>query len=321
MNNIFNKKIVILGRTGFLGTNLYFYFTKYTTHFIFSCEKKNVNILKEKELNEYIESIQPDIIINCCGVIGSSEMNKHIAEDEIFHNNIILNMNILNCCKKYNIPSLITFSTYRLFGDDINEKYNENDLHSHYNITNNVGYLLSKKVLDLQIQVFKKNNSSTNIICFILPNIFGNYDTFIPNGRIVSALISKIYSAKQGNIDLYLDTNSNNKVNLIYVEDVFNIINEYIHLNDDIIKNTKGNIIVFNKNGTVTLKQLAEYIKSHLQFNKEIIFSKNEKVNDFIMNPDISLFESIFKNYEFSDTEQRLKETSQHFYISKTGIS
>lgn len=319
-NKIIKKKIIILGSSGFLGTNLYFYFTKNTEHFIFSCEKKNVNILKEKELNDYIESIQPDIIINCCGVVGSSEMNKHIEEDDIFHNNIVLNMNILNCCKKYNISSLITFSTYRLFGDSITEKYNENDVHTHYNITNNAGYLLSKKVLDLQINLFKKKNS-TNVICFILPNIFGNYDTFVPNGRIVSALISKIHSAKQENTDLYLDTNSNNKVNLIYTEDVFNIINEYIHSNEDIIKNTKGNILVFNKNGTFTLKQLAEHIKSQIQFNKEIIFSKNEKVNNSIINPDISLFESVFKNYEFSNIEQTLKETIQHFYISKTGIS
>lgn len=319
MSNIINKKIIILGRSGFLGSNLYFYFTKYTTHFIFSCEKKNVNILKEKELNDYIESIQPDIIINCCGLIGSSEINKYAEEYDIFHNNIILNMNIFNCCKKYNIPTLITFSTYRLFGDNITEKYNETDIHSNYNIKNNAGYLLSKKVLDLQIQLLKTNNSS-NIICFILPNIFGNYDTFIPNGKIVSALITKVFCAKQQNIDLYLDTNSNNKVNLIYAEDVFNIINQYIHLNDNPIKNTKINILVFNKSGTVTLKQLAEYIKSHIQFNNEIIFSKNEKVNDSIMNPDISLFESIFKNYKFYDIEQTLKETIDH-YISKTGIS
>lgn len=320
MNDKIKKKIVILGSSGFLGTNLHFYFTKETIHFIFYCEKKNVNILNEKELNDYIESINPDIIINCCGVIGSSEMNKHIEEDTIFHNNIILNMNILNCCKKYNIPSLITFSTYRLFGDNITEKYNENDVHSDYNITHNAGYLLSKKILDLQIQLFKKKNV-TSVVCFILPNIFGNYDTFVPNGRIVSALISKIHSAKQQNTDLYLDTNSNNKVNLIYAEDVFNIINEYIDSTEDTIKNTKEIILVFNKNGIVTLKQLAEYIKLHIQFNKEIIFSKNEKVNDSIMNPDISLFESVFKNYVFYDIKEKLKETIDHFYISNTGIS
>jgi nucleoside-diphosphate-sugar epimerase len=81
-------------------------------------------------------------------------------------------MNVLNCCKKYNVSKLIHFSTYRAFGNDICEKYNESNFHSCYNISNNKGYLFSKKVLDLQIQLFKQN-SSTEIICLILPNIFG----------------------------------------------------------------------------------------------------------------------------------------------------
>ena len=317
MNLEIKQKILILGSSGFLGANLYFYFTKNTIHTIFSCNKKEVNILNEQELSSYIESIHPDIIINCCGIIGSSEMNKQIEEDEIFHNNIILNMNILNCCKKYKILSLITFSTYRLFGDNIHEKYNETNIHSHYDIKNNAGYLFSKKVLDLQLKLFKKNNNSTKIICFILPNIFGNYDTFMPNGRIVSALISKIHSAKQQNVDLYLDTNSNNKVNLIYAEDIFNIINKYINLNEDTdtdAKNIKENIIVFNKSGIVTLKQLTEHLKFQLQFTNKIVFSKEETCNDSIMKPDTQLFESIFKNYLFCDIAQSLKETIEHFY-------
>lgn len=78
--NIDDQKILILGSSGFLGSNLYFYFTKNTTHIIFYCTKKNVNILKEHELSDYIESIGPNIIVNCCGIVGSSEMNKHIQK-------------------------------------------------------------------------------------------------------------------------------------------------------------------------------------------------------------------------------------------------
>jgi nucleoside-diphosphate-sugar epimerase len=73
-------------------------------------------------------------------------MNKNMDENDIFLNNLVMNNNILKCCKKYNISKLITFSTYRLFTDIIHDNYNETHIHSSYNIENNAGYLFSKKV-------------------------------------------------------------------------------------------------------------------------------------------------------------------------------
>ena len=291
-------RIVIFGSTGFLGSNLKLFFIKNGFEKFIFCD--SINILQEKELNEYIEKIIPDIIINCCGIVGSSEMNKTLDEDEMFNKNFILNMNILNCCKKNNIKRLITFSSYRMFGENINAFYNEEDIHSIYKIDNNAGYLLSKKMLDIQMQLFKKKHA-TQIVCLILPNVFGCFDKFEINGRILPALITKIENAKKKNEDLYLNTNANNTVNLIYVEDVFNIVNQC--LTNDV----SGNIIIFNRNGTYKLKEISEKLKIILEYKKNIFFSEEIENCSNIINPDISKFDTFFKNYIFHDIENSLE--------------
>jgi nucleoside-diphosphate-sugar epimerase len=300
-------KIIILGSKGFLGSNLKYFFTKTVScknYNIIYSDRNTVDVLNEDELNNYIEKIQPNIIINCCGMVGSSEMNKNIDEDEIFNNNFVLNMNILNCCKKYNIQKLITFSSYRMFGENISNFYNEEDIHFNYKISYNAGYLLSKKMLDIQIQLLKKKYP-LKIVCFILPNIFGYFDKFESNSRIVPALITKIEDAKKRNENLYLDSNSNNTVNLIYSEDIFNIVNKCI------IDDIEGNIIVFNKNGIITLNDLTNKIAKFFNYKNNIFFKNDIVLNENnIMKPNLDKFNHFFKDFEFTDLDLGLKITT-----------
>jgi nucleoside-diphosphate-sugar epimerase len=148
-----------------------------------------LDVSNKTNLYQYFEKLKPDIVINCCGIVGSSEMNKYQSDFDILNTNILINTNILECCCKNNVEKLILFSTYRLYGDNVFEKYNELNINN-TEIKNNIGYLFAKKVLHTQINLLE--NNKTNIICLILPNIFGLYDNFTLNGRIVPSLINLI---------------------------------------------------------------------------------------------------------------------------------
>ena len=126
--------------------------------------------------------------------------------------------------------------------------------------------------------------------------------------------------AKKKNMDLIIHSNANNQVNLIYVEDLFPIIEKCLE-NESI----KGNIIVFNEEGTWTLEKLVDNLKKAMCFEKEVVFTENEnsntKSNSNIMTPDISKFNNFFKDYQFSNLENSIKATLKHFYILETGMS
>ena len=321
------KKILILGSNGFIGQNIKNLFTNKVSnsienkYFIYSSTRNDVDVLEKERLDDFFKEIQPDIVINCSGIVGSSIYNSEMNDYEIFSKNISIQMNILYCCEKYKVQKIIFFSTYRIFGENIHKQYNETNIHSHYDLNTNSGYLLSKKMLHLQLELFFKHNTNINYICLLLPNVFGKHDSFITNGRIVPAIIRKIEDAKKKNTDLIIHSNALNLVNLIYVDDLFPIIEKCVE--DECINE---NIIVFNEEGTWTLEQLVNNLKEAMCFEKEIIFTEKEKSNteskkNNIMNPDIGKFKTFFKDYQFSNLENSLKETLRHFYILETGMS
>jgi nucleoside-diphosphate-sugar epimerase len=323
-----HKKILILGSSGFIGQNIKkLFINKYSDinsisnkYYIYSTNRKEVDILQKEKLDDYFKKIKPEIVINCSGIVGSSIYNLEMNDYEIFSKNMSMQMNILDCCEKYEVEKVIFLSTYRIFGENIHEKYNETNIHSNYDMNINSGYLLSKKMLHLQVELFCKHNPNIKYVCLILPNIFGKFDSFIANGRIVPAIIRKIEDAKKKDMDLIIHSNPNTQINLIYVEDLFPIIEKC--LQDD-CKNE--NILVFNEKGIWTLDKLVNSLKKTMAFEKEIIFTDcnlNNNNNNFnIMSPDISKFKSFLKDFEFSNLEISLKDTLDYFYIFETGIS
>ena len=316
------KKILILGSNGFIGQNIKNFlinheiFTK--NYSIFSATKLELDVLKKEKLNSFFEKMKPDIVINATGIVGSSIQNSSSNEYEIFSNNIMMQTNILDCCDKFQVKKVIFFSTYRIFGENIHENYNESNLYSIHDFFDNSGYLLSKKMLHLQLNLFQKQNSFTKYVCLILPNIYGKLDTFKENARIVSAFIKKIAIAKEKDSKLIIYSNSNNQVNLIYVEDLFLIIEKCI-LEDSI----RENILVFNKKGIFSIEELAQIIKEEMDFKNEIIFTDTHyKLNkNNIMKPNISKFDQLFPKFPFSNTRKTIQETIQHYFKTEMGMS
>jgi nucleoside-diphosphate-sugar epimerase len=295
------KKILILASTSFIGKNIKKNLEK--NYNIFSLSRKDIDFKNEKLLRKAIEEINPEIVINCCGIVGSSIKNKNFNDFDILNENIILNTNILNSCKFLNIKKIILFSSYRLFGDDIHENYDENDIEKS-SIKYNIGYLTSKKVLDSQIKLFTKEYN-IDIICLLMTNIFGCYDDFSINGRIVPSIISKIKKNYIENTDIVINCSKNVLVNLVFVDDISRIIEKCI-LEEQI----KGNIIVFNKNGTITLEHLTKKIAYLFDYKHNIIFNNNDIITETnIMKPNLSKFDYYFNNFEFTELDKSLKIT------------
>jgi nucleoside-diphosphate-sugar epimerase len=304
------KKILILSSTGFIGKNIQEYFeNKYC---VFSINRKDVDFKNENLLKKEITKINPEIIINCCGIVGSSVKNKNMYDYDILNENIILNTNILNSCKNLNIKKIIVFSSYRLFGDNIHENYDENDVQTS-DVNYNIGYLTSKKVLDTQINLFMKDYK-IDITCLIMTNIYGCYDDFSLNGRIVPSMISKIKKNLDNNSDMIIYSNKNTLVNLIFVEDISKIVEICI-----LKENIKGNILIFNKNGVISLDKLTKQISKLLNYKNKIFFEMNDEMNDEknvnnIMNPNLNKFYELFENFVFTDIEKGLKITIDSIY-------
>lgn len=306
-----NIKILILGCNGFFGKNLKLLLTN-KEYILYYLDRQTVDIQNLCQLNDVFVTFKPDIVINCSGLIGSSESNKELDQLFILNTNIIININVLTCCKNNNVKTLIMFSTYRIFLNNTQDNYDEcalNNLDFTTTKHNNGGYLLSKKIMHLQIDLFKQS-SNVNIVCFILPNIFGPYDTFSTNGRIVPAVINKINIARQENKSLIIHSNENLELNIIYINDIVDIIHNCIQQN-----NINDNIIVFDKDAVISLKELCNILAKKMNYYNDIVFLNNNSYQDKLCLPNTDKFNTYFKEFKFTDLNKSLQETI-NFYLS-----
>jgi len=303
-------KILILGSNGFFGKSIKNLMQNKNYH-LFFLERKDLDFLNKDLLNNKFQEIKPDIVIHCCGIIGSSESNKKKDQLSILNNNILLNINIFECCDINLVKKIILFSSYRIFSSNIHEFYNEDSLSFlDLDINNqNNSYLLSKKIMHSQMQLLKQKNHSIQIICLVLPNIFGCYDHFIKDGRIVPSIITRINECKNKNVNIV--SNAKTPVSLIYVNDIIRLLEECI-CRDDIY----DNVIIFNYTTTLTLEKLVEKIKRIMNSDDTIEFDSQTPYQETnIMKPDIGKFHSLFQDFKFSDLDESLQETIQ-FYLS-----
>jgi len=303
------NKILILATTSFIGINIKKYLEK--KYNVFSLYRQLVDFKDHNLLEEKIKHINPNIVINCCGIVGSSIKNDKLNDFDLLNENIILNINILNACKNLDIKQLIMFSSYRLFGDDIHENYNENDIQIS-SIKYNKGYLTAKKVLDTQIELFMKEYKM-NIVCLIMTNIFGCYDDFSINSRIVPSMISNIKNHINENTDMIISFNKNILVNLVFVEDISRIIELCI-----LSENVQGNILIFNKEGTITLENLTIEISKILNYQNKIKFINDIPIHNNIMKPNLSKFYTLFENFQFTDFKTSLQKTIDFINLTKS---
>jgi acyl-CoA dehydrogenase len=155
---------------------------------------------------------------------------------------------------------------------------------------------------------FKSNILLRNECIDLLMNELEYKMNLIIENYPIKILHPFLYPLKSTQIFPQLE-NKNTLVNLIFVEDISNIIEKCIF-----IENIKGSIIIFNKNGILKLETLINIVSKLLDYKKNIIFENSSLlVKNNIMKPDLSKFNIFFENFIFTDIEKALKITIDNF--------
>lgn len=279
------NKILFLGSSGFVGSN-FLKDSRAENYMILSPKRKELDLTRKKDLNDYLNSSKPDLIINAAGKVGGILINSKNNFD-FLNENLIINYNIINASKESNVKNLINLSSSCIYPTNFKKPFSEDDLMSGKLEPTNEGYALSKLYALKSCQYLSKQyNYKTLIPC----NLYGPFDDFNEKtSHMIPGLISRTHHA------------INNKEKKVKIWGNGNVRREFMFIADFIdflffsIENFNSipDIINVGLGYDMSIKEYCEEIFSVLNFKGELIYdnSKPSGIKRKLM--DISRLENI----------------------------
>jgi GDP-L-fucose synthase len=190
-----NKKVLITGGAGFLGSHLVKKLEKYGAKILIPRSKKYD--LRKNSVCRKIAKDQ-DIIIHLAAKVGGIGYNlRHPGE--MFYDNIMMGAQLMEQARKEKVKKFIAVGTICAYPKYTPIPFREENLWNGYPEETNAPYGLAKKMLLVQAQAYRMQYGFNAI--FLLPvNLYGPGDNFDPeSSHVIPALIKKIYDAKKNN--------------------------------------------------------------------------------------------------------------------------
>ena len=280
-------KILITGSSGFIGKHLKEYLLNNSTYTIFNPSHKELDLLNENSVDNYISKIKPDVIINCANIGGGRDSGN----ENIVHKNIRMFFNIAKQSTKVhkiiNFGSGAEYSKHKpiinAFEDDANIQLPLDE------------YGFYKSVVSKFIE------KSDNIINLRIFGCYGEYENYLFK-FISNAIVKNIFH-------LPIVINRNVYFDYIYINDLMKIV-------DYFIKND-GKYKIYNASTGVKidLLTLAKIINESSSFKSEIVIL-NEGLNDEYTSNNEKLLNEI-SDFRFTSHKDAIMNMRDYFLSFK----
>jgi GDP-L-fucose synthase len=248
-----------------------------------------------------------DIVIHLANVVAGlyGNINNNYT---MLIDNLKINTNILEFCKKYKVKRLVNILSTCVFGNDLKYPLTSNQMYDKIPDSSNEGYSYSKRLLATGSKLLT-TCSDIEIVSLIPTNIFGKYDNFnIDNGHVFPVLIAKTFNAEK---NLIIKGTGSCYRQFIYAGDFAKII---LHFVDCKLEKQFNQLIVGPPvKDEITIKELINKIVKEFDFNGNIIYDSSFPEGQHKKTVDDSELLEYIPDFKFTPLEESLKETVDYF--------
>ena len=214
-----NKRVLVTGGAGFLGSFLVEELKKSGCSHIFVPRSEDYNLVEMGAVKRVYKDEKPDIVIHLAAKVGGIGANRD-NPGKFFYDNLMMGVQMMEVGRQVGIEKFVAIGTICAYPKFTPVPFKEENLWNGYPEETNAPYGLAKKMLLIQAQAYRQQYNFNAI--YLLPvNIFGPRDNFdLETSHVIPAIIRKCVEAKhKGKEEITVWGTGKPTREFLYVED------------------------------------------------------------------------------------------------------
>lgn len=219
MLSLAEKRIVVTGGAGFLGTHLVRRLRAAGCRNVFVPAYPRFDLTLHADIDRLFLAYRPEILIHLAAVVGGIGANRK-NPGRFFFDNAIMGIQLLDAVRRYEVEKAVVLGTICAYPKYTPVPFSEDSLWNGYPEETNAPYGLAKKILLVQCQAYREQYGTDAI--YLLPvNLYGPGDNFdLQTSHVIPALIRKCVEAvESGDEEIELWGDGSPTREFLYVED------------------------------------------------------------------------------------------------------
>eukprot|EP00567_Pseudictyota_dubia_P001624 CAMPEP_0197466696 /NCGR_PEP_ID=MMETSP1175-20131217/65185_1 /TAXON_ID=1003142 /ORGANISM="Triceratium dubium, Strain CCMP147" /LENGTH=334 /DNA_ID=CAMNT_0043002745 /DNA_START=131 /DNA_END=1135 /DNA_ORIENTATION=+ len=302
--------VMVTGGSGLVGQGIRAYTDKSALpneKWIF-LSSKDGDLRDRKETEAIFNKYKPTHVIHLAAKVGGLFANM-AQKVEFYRENVLINDNIMECCRLHNVRKLVSMLSTCIFPDKTSYPIDETMLHDGPPHPSNEGYAYAKRLIDTMNRAYAEEYGC-NFTSIIPTNIYGPHDNFsISNGHVIPGLIHKCYLAKKDNTDFTIWGSGTPLRQFIYSLDLAEltvwVMREY-HSPDPIT-------LSVDESAEVSIRDVALAVAKAMKFEGEVVFDKEKADGQFKKTACNKKLRGLRPDYEFVSIQDGIQKSVDWF--------
>eukprot|EP00522_Entomoneis_paludosa_P008082 CAMPEP_0172452460 /NCGR_PEP_ID=MMETSP1065-20121228/10119_1 /TAXON_ID=265537 /ORGANISM="Amphiprora paludosa, Strain CCMP125" /LENGTH=327 /DNA_ID=CAMNT_0013204515 /DNA_START=87 /DNA_END=1070 /DNA_ORIENTATION=- len=303
--------VMVTGGSGLVGSAIRNYVqeesSKANETWVF-LSSKDGDLRKREDTEQIFEKHKPTHVIHLAAKVGGLFANM-AQKVEFFRENILINDNIMECCRIYKVAKLVSFLSTCIFPDKTSYPIDETMLHDGPPHPSNEGYAYAKRLIDTMNRAYAEEYKC-NFTSIIPTNIYGPDDNFsIQNGHVIPGLIHKCYLAKKNNTPFTIWGSGTPLRQFIYSRDLAELT---VWVMRDYHDPTPITLSV-DEEAEVPIKDVALSIVKAMKFEGKVEFDTSKADGQFKKTAANKKLRSLRPDYDFTSIDAGIQKSVDWF--------
>jgi GDP-L-fucose synthase len=269
---------------------------------------KDADLRDRASTKAMFDRIKPTHVIHLAAMVGGLFRNLKYKV-EFYRENILINDNVMECCREANVVKLVSCLSTCIFPDKTTYPIDETMVHNGPPHPSNAGYAYAKRMIDVMNRAYNEQHGC-NFTSIIPTNIYGPHDNFcIQDGHVIPGLIHKTYLAKKNGTDLTIWGTGAPLRQFIYSRDLAKLtvwVLRAYHSPEPII-------LSVGEEDEVSIADVARNVAKAMNFEGHIVFDTEKSDGQFKKTASNKKLRSLYPDFQFTPIEQGLKESCEWF--------